>query len=53
MGRKKADFWFVFFCFFSHEQKEAERVKTENKENGNDEMEIENGEKEVASEAKA
>ncbi|XP_076589147.1 peptidyl-prolyl cis-trans isomerase FKBP4 [Chaetodon auriga] len=33
-------------------KKEAERVKSGRKENGDDEMEIENGEKEVASEAK-
>lgn len=41
-------------CFFSpHKQKEAEKVKTESKENGDDAMEVENGEKEVAGEAKA
>ncbi|XP_035520774.1 peptidyl-prolyl cis-trans isomerase FKBP4 [Morone saxatilis] len=34
-------------------KKEAEKVKTGSKENGADEMEIENGEKEDASEAKA
>ncbi|XP_068168778.1 peptidyl-prolyl cis-trans isomerase FKBP4 [Antennarius striatus] len=34
-------------------KKEAEKVKTCGKENGNPEMEIENGDKEVASEAKA
>ncbi|XP_071356488.1 peptidyl-prolyl cis-trans isomerase FKBP4 [Trachinotus anak] len=34
-------------------KKEAVKVKSESKENGNDEMEVENGEKEVASEAKA
>lgn len=33
-------------------KKEAERVKSGRKENGDDEMEIENGEKEVVSEAK-
>ncbi|KAI3371366.1 hypothetical protein L3Q82_023968 [Scortum barcoo] len=33
-------------------KKEAERAKSEIKENGDDEMEIENGEKEAASEAK-
>lgn len=38
---------------FPHEQKEAERVKSESKDNGSDEMEIESGEKEAASEAKA
>lgn len=44
-------------CFFPplspHEQKEAEKVKSDGKENGDDKMEVENGEKEVASEAKA
>ncbi|XP_022610153.1 peptidyl-prolyl cis-trans isomerase FKBP4 [Seriola dumerili] len=34
-------------------KKEAVKVKSESKENGNDEMEVENGEKEVGSEAKA
>lgn len=34
-------------------KKEAEKVKTESKENGDDAMEVENGEKEVAGEAKA
>ncbi|KAG7216091.1 hypothetical protein INR49_007843 [Caranx melampygus] len=34
-------------------KKEAEKAKSERKENGSDEMEVENGEKEVASEAKA
>ncbi|XP_040894802.1 peptidyl-prolyl cis-trans isomerase FKBP4 [Toxotes jaculatrix] len=34
-------------------KKEAERVKSESKENSDDEMEVENGEKEAASEAKA
>ncbi|KAM9351791.1 peptidyl-prolyl cis-trans isomerase FKBP4 [Symphorus nematophorus] len=34
-------------------KKEAEKVKSGSKENGDDKMEIENGEKEVASEAKA
>ncbi|KAM4572779.1 peptidyl-prolyl cis-trans isomerase FKBP4 isoform 1-T2 [Odontesthes bonariensis] len=34
-------------------KKEADKAKTESKENGEDEMEIGNGEKEVASEAKA
>lgn len=51
MGEKNAD----LVCVFSllHEQKEAEKVKSGSKENGDDEMEIENGEKEVVSEAKA
>ncbi|XP_008297922.1 peptidyl-prolyl cis-trans isomerase FKBP4 [Stegastes partitus] len=34
-------------------KKEAEKGKSDSKENGDDEMEIENGEKEVSSEAKA
>lgn len=38
---------------FSHMQKEAEKPKSESKENGEEEMEIENGEKESASEPKA
>ncbi|XP_017261748.1 peptidyl-prolyl cis-trans isomerase FKBP4 [Kryptolebias marmoratus] len=34
-------------------KKEAEKVKSDSKENGDEEMEVENGEKEAASEAKA
>lgn len=41
--------WFVF----SPEQKEAGKVKSDDKENGTEEMEVEDGEKEAASEAKA
>ena len=47
--------WLVCFYFFrlSPEQKEAVKVKSESNENGGDEMEVENGDKEVASEEKA
>lgn len=44
---------FFFPPLSPHEQKEAEKVKSDGKENGDDKMEVENGEKEVASEAKA
>lgn len=43
--------WFVLSS--PPKQKEAEKAKGERKENGSDEMEVENGEKEAASEAKA
>lgn len=47
--------WSFFSFFFSslHDQKEAEKVKTESKESDDEEMEVENGEKEAASEVKA
>lgn len=43
----------VLNWFVSHEQKEAEKGKSESVENGEDAMEVENGEKEAGGEAKA
>ncbi|XP_037623516.1 peptidyl-prolyl cis-trans isomerase FKBP4 isoform X2 [Sebastes umbrosus] len=43
----------MFQKFADRDSKEAEKGKGESKENGDDKMEVENGEKEVASEAKA
>lgn len=42
-----------FLFVFATKQKEAEKVKGDVKENNDEEMEIENGEKEVGGEAKA
>lgn len=43
----------LIYFFFSHAQKEAVKEKSEGKESSDEEMQVENGKKEVASEAKA